>query len=108
MDRVSELKQRGLEGVQLFVSDKCLGLIENLAEFYPEARWQRCAVHFYRNVWTKVPSGKMKEVSAMLKAIHAQEDRDAAHEKARLVIEKLRAIKLRDAADLIEAGVEER
>jgi len=40
-----ELKQRGLEGVQLFVSDKCLGLIENLAEFYPEARWQRCVVH---------------------------------------------------------------
>jgi hypothetical protein len=46
--------------VQLFVSDKCLGLIENLAEFYPEARWQRCVVHFYRNVWTKVPSGKVK------------------------------------------------
>jgi putative transposase len=93
-----ELKQRGLEGVQLFVSDKCLGLIENLAEFYPEARWQRCVVHFYRNVWTKVPSGKVKEVAAMLKAIHAQEDRDAAREKARLVIEKLRAMKLRDAA----------
>ena len=102
-----ELKQRGLEGVQLFVSDKCLGLIENLAEFYPEARWQRCVVHFYRNVWTKVPSGKVKEVAAMLKAIHAQEDRDAAREKARAVIEKLRATKLRDAAELIEAGVEE-
>jgi transposase-like protein len=102
-----ELKQRGLEGVQLFVSDKCLGLIENLAEFYPEARWQRCVVHFYRNVWTKVPSGKVKEVAAMLKAIHAQEDRDAAREKARLVIEKLRAMKLRDAAELLEAGVEE-
>lgn len=102
-----ELKQRGLEGVQLFVSDKCLGLIENLAEFYPEARWQRCVVHFYRNVWTKVPRGKVKEVAAMLKAIHAQEDRDAAREKARLVIEKLRAMKLRDAAEMIEAGVEE-
>jgi len=102
-----ELKQRGLEGVQLFVSDKCLGLIENLAEFYPEARWQRCVVHFYRNVWTKVPSGKVKEVAAMLKAIHAQEDRDAAREKARLVMEKLRAMKLRDAAELLEAGVEE-
>ncbi len=84
-----------------------VGLIENLAEFYPEARWQRCVVHFYRNVWTKVPGGKVKEVAAMLKAIHAQEDRDAAREKARLVIEKLRAMKLRDAAELIEAGVEE-
>ncbi len=35
-----EMKQRGLKGVQLFVSDKCLGLIENLADFYPEAKWQ--------------------------------------------------------------------
>jgi putative transposase len=43
-----ELKQRGLKGVRMFVSDKCLGLVENFAEFYPEAKWQRCVVHFYR------------------------------------------------------------
>jgi transposase-like protein len=73
-----ELKDRGLKGVELFVSDKCLGLVENLADFYPEALWQRCAVHFYRNVWTAVPTGKVKEVAAMLKAIHAQEDAKAA------------------------------
>jgi putative transposase len=73
-----ELKERGLKGVQLFVSDKCLGLVENLAEFYPEAGWQRCVVHFYRNVWTAVPGGKVKEVAAMLKAIHAQKDAQAA------------------------------
>jgi transposase-like protein len=66
--------------VKLFVSDKCLGLIENLAEFYPEARWQRCVVHFYCNVWTAVPSGKGREVAAMLKAIDAQEDREAARQ----------------------------
>jgi putative transposase len=45
-----ELKQRGLKGVQMFVSDKCLGLVENFTEFYPDAKWQRCVVHFYRNV----------------------------------------------------------
>jgi hypothetical protein len=38
------LKERGLTGVELFVSDKCLGLIEALGEFYPEAEWQRCMV----------------------------------------------------------------
>jgi putative transposase len=38
------LKERGLKGVQVFVSDKCLGLVENLADFYPEAKWQRCIV----------------------------------------------------------------
>jgi len=42
------LKGRGLRGVRLFVSDKCLGLLESLAEFYPQAAWQRCAVHTIR------------------------------------------------------------
>ena len=71
-----QLKERGLRGVKLFVSDRCLGLVENLAEFYPEASWQRCVVHFYRNAWTMVPKGKVREAAAMLKAIHAQEDRE--------------------------------
>jgi transposase-like protein len=102
-----ELKQRGLKGVQLFVSDKCLGLVENLAEFYPEAKWQRCVVHFYRNVWTAVPKGKVREVAAMLKAIHAQEDAEAAKEKARQVVEKLRGMRLAKAAEIVEAGIDE-
>jgi transposase-like protein len=102
-----EMKQRGLKGVQLFVSDKCLGLIENLADFYPEAKWQRCVVHFYRNVWTAVPTGKVKEAAAMLKAIHAQEDRQAAKEKAVQVVAKLRAMKLAKAAELVENGIDE-
>jgi transposase-like protein len=102
-----EMKQRGLKGVELFVSDKCLGLVENLADLYPEAKWQRCVVHFYRNVWTAVPTGKVKEVAAMLKAIHAQEDRLAAKEKATQVIEKLRAMKLAKAAEIVAGGIEE-
>ena len=101
------LKQRGLKGVELFVSDKCLGLVENFADFYPEAKWQRCVVHFYRNVWTAVPTGKVKEVATMLKAIHAQEDAEAAKQKARLIVEKLRAMKLAKAAEIVENGIDE-
>ena len=55
------LRHLKLNGVRLFVSDKCLGLVESLSEFYPEALWQRCAVHFYRNVWAAVPASKVKE-----------------------------------------------
>ncbi len=102
-----ELKERGLKGVELFVSDKCLGLVENLADFYPDALWQRCVVHFYRNVWTAVPTGKVKEVAAMLKAIHAQEDAKAAKEKALQVVEKLRAMRLAKAAEIVENGINE-
>jgi transposase-like protein len=101
------LKERGLTGVRLFVSDKCLGLVESLVDFYPQAMWQRCAVHFYRNVWSAVPAGKMREVAAMLKAIHAQEDREAAKAKAVLVVAKLKEMKLAAAAEIVASGVEE-
>jgi transposase-like protein len=104
---LGRLKQRGLAGVELIVSDACLGLVESAAEHFPEARWQRCVVHWYRNVFSQVPREKVREVAAMLKAIHAQEDRAAAEAKARDVVAKLRAAKLRKAAELVEQGVAE-
>jgi putative transposase len=101
------LKERGLKGVRLVTSDKCLGLVEALGEFYPEADWQRCMVHWYRNVGSEVPRHRMREVMAMLKAIHAQEDREAAEKKAKDVVEKLRALKLQKAVKVVEEGVSE-
>jgi len=101
------LKRRGLACPELFISDKCLGLIESLGEYYPEAQWQRCMVHFYRNVFSVVPKGKVKQVAAMLKAIHAQEDRQAAQEKADAVVAKLKALKLPAAAELVREGIGE-
>lgn len=101
------LKNRGLKGVKLFISDKSLGLVESLADFYPESKWQRCIVHYYRNVFTLVPHGKMKEVATMLKAIHAQEDREAARDKAQNVVKKLKDMKLYKAAELVAGYIEE-
>ncbi len=101
------LKERGLTGVQLVISDKCLGLVEAVGEFYPEADWQRCTVHFYRNVFTVVPKQKVKEVAAMLKAIHAQEDREAALEKSAAVQRKLEEMRLAQAARIVQDGVAE-
>ncbi|MEM0967683.1 MAG: IS256 family transposase [Verrucomicrobiota bacterium] len=101
------LKERGLRGPRLIVSDKCIGLVEALGEFYPEAHWQRCTVHFYRNVWTAVPPGKVKVVAAMLKAIHASEDLEAARTKAADVALKLKSMKLSEAAKRVEEGIEE-
>jgi putative transposase len=101
------LKERGLKGVRLIISDKCLGLVEALGEYFPEAQWQRCVVHWYRNVFTAVPKGKVKAVAAMLKAIHAQEDREAARRKAEDVVAKLETMKLGKAAQIVREGVEE-
>jgi putative transposase len=102
-----QLKERGLREAQLFITDKCLGLIESLGEYYPGARWQRCVVHFYRNVFTVVPKGKIREVVSMLKAIHAQEDRAEALKKAQAVAAKLKEMKLQKAAHIVEEGIEE-
>jgi putative transposase len=41
---LKHLKERGLAGVKLIISDACLGLSESAAEFFPEAAWQRCIV----------------------------------------------------------------
>jgi putative transposase len=101
------LKKRGLQSPELFISDKCMGLIESLDDYYPDAKWQRCVVHFYRNVFSVTPRGKMKIVAAMLKAIHAQEDHEAAAEKALAVAEKLEGMKLRAAAEKVREGIEE-
>ena len=67
---LSHLKERGLSGVRLVISDACLGLAESAAEFFPEAAWQRCIVHWYRNIFSHVPSTKVREIATMLKAIH--------------------------------------
>jgi len=101
------LKERGLQGTQLFIADKCTGLIEAMAEVFPRARYQRCIVHFYRNVFSVVPRKKVKEVSAMLKAIHAQEDKEAALKKIGDIIEKLKDLKLNEAAGKVETAAYE-
>ena len=104
---LKHLKERGLKGVRLIISDACIGLAESAAEFFPDAAWQRCVVHWYRNIFSHVPSTKVREIAAMLKAIHASEDIAAAREKAVRVIEKLRGLRLTRAAELAEAAVEE-
>jgi len=101
------LKKRGLKGVRLVISDKCLGLVESVAECFPDARWQRCTVHFYRNIFSVVPQGRMKEVAAMLKAIHSQEDLAEAQKKAHAVADKLEHMKLHKAAQRVREGAAE-
>jgi putative transposase len=101
------LKERGLKSVRLFVTDRNIGVVESIAEFYPEAKWQRCMVHYYRNVFSLVPKGKVREVASMLKAIHAQEDKESAMMKAQQVSEKLSAMKLVKASEYIRESIEE-
>ena len=92
------LRGCGLDVVKLIVGDKCMGMLEAAGEGFPDAKYQRCIVHFYRNVFSVVPKSKVKIAAKMLKAIHAQESKKASREKARVVVAKLRAMKLKEAA----------
>lgn len=101
------LKERGLDGVRLIVGDKCLGMLGAAAKVFPEAKYQRCTVHFYRNVFSATPRSKMKLVAKMLKAIHAQENKAATREKTNQVVPALREMKLHEAAKKVEDSIEE-
>ena len=60
-DFLSWLKSRGLRGVRMFVGDKAAGMVGSIAEVFPDAKYQRCTVHFYRNALAKVPKSKRSQ-----------------------------------------------
>ena len=101
------LAKRGLRGVRMMTGDKCNGMVEAMLQVFPEAHYQRCMVHFMRNVLSDVPRARAKEVGAMLKAIFAQENKDACLRKAQEVVEHLGKTKLGSAAKTLEDGIVE-
>lgn len=106
-DFLSWLKGRGLSGVRMFTGDEAAAMTSAIAEVFPDAAYQRCTAHFYRNVLAKVPKTKRRQVGAMLKAIHAQESFEEAARKAEGVAAELAAMKLKEAAKCVRDGVVE-
>lgn len=71
-------------------------MVGSIAEVFPNARYQRCTVHFYRNALAKVPKSKRTQAAAMLKAIHAMESREASAAKAETAAADLESMKLKE------------
>ena len=82
-------------------------MLEAMGEVFPEAKYQRGTVHFYRNVLSVTPRSKVKLVAKILKAIHAPESKRAACEKAKAAAEELRSMKLKEAVKRVEDSFEE-
>jgi transposase-like protein len=68
------LKTRGLDGVQLVISDAHSGLKKAIGTVFQGASWQRCRVHFMRNVLSVVPKGSQEMVASIIRTIFAQPD----------------------------------
>ncbi len=96
--------ERGLKGVRLVVGDRCAGLVSTVNSMLPKARYQRCMVHFMRNVLSKTPPTHRQWASAALKAIFAMESRESALAKAESVAAEMEARRLKAAANCLREG----
>lgn len=99
------LRARGLAGVQLVISDHHLGLKAAIASVFIGAAWQRCRVHFMRNVLSRVPKASAEMVAAAVRTIFAQPDADHVRSQLGEVVRMLEdrfpdiATMLTDAAE---------
>ncbi|HET6444294.1 MAG TPA: IS256 family transposase [candidate division Zixibacteria bacterium] len=79
------LVKRGLKGVRLVISDAHEGLKAAVNTVFAGASWQRCRVHFVRNVLAHIPKGDKAMIAAGVRTIFAQPDRKAAGQQLRYV-----------------------
>jgi putative transposase len=83
------LRSRGLSGVRLVISDAHEGLKGAIASVLLGSAWQRCRVHFLRNVLARIPKGSAEMVLAAIRTIFAQPDAASAREQLDEIVEKL-------------------
>jgi transposase-like protein len=84
-----DLVRRGLHGVQLVISDAHAGLKNALKVVLTGTTWQRCRVHFMRNLLAHIPQADKAQVAAMVGTVFVQPDRDAASQQLTLVAGEL-------------------
>lgn len=97
---------RGMIERGLVVGDWCAGLAATVNSILPEARYQRCMVHFMRNVLSRTPPTHRQWASAALKAVFAMESRESALAKTESVAAEMEARRLKAAANCLRGGGE--
>ncbi len=100
------LLRRGLKGVALVVSDAHEGLKQAVAKVLHGAAWQRCRVHFMRNLLASVPRSAQGAVAAIVRTIFAQPDHASAMAQLHRVADGLRP-RFAAAAGLLEEASED-
>ena len=100
------LKDRGLKGVRLIVSDKHRGIIKAAERCFQGASWQSCQVHFMRGAMMKISPKSRPQLIADLKEVFASKDMNEARELVGKLVGRMRKIKPK-LAESIESGIED-
>jgi transposase-like protein len=100
------LVKRGLKGVRLVISDAHEGLKQALSTVLSGTAWQRCRVHFMRNLLATVPHSAREAIAAIVRTIFAQPDHASALTQLRKIAEGLRS-RFPRAAALLEDAAED-
>ena len=103
---LASLKQRGLTGVQLVVSDAYVGLTKAVGRMVQGCSWQRCRVHVARNLLQTVPKAQQEMVAVALCSVFSQQSKEAVLEQWEQVSAML-AAKLPRAAELLASARED-
>jgi len=101
-----DLVRRGLSDVRLVISDAHEGLKEAITRVLGRSSWQRCRVHFMRNLLSQVPKSAQQMVAALVRTIFAQPDKAAAHAQLAEVAKSL-ALRFPKAAQMLRDAEEE-
>ncbi len=100
------LRARGLGGVQLVISDHHLGLKQAIGAVFIGSTWQRCRVHFMRNVLARVPKASTEMVAAAIRTVFAQPDADHVRSQLTEVTTMLKG-QFPDVADMLADAAED-
>jgi len=103
MDFLRSLIRRGLKGVELVTSDAHEGLKAAIREVLAGSSWQRCRVHFMRNVLANIPKGSKAVVAAAIRTIFTQPDREAAGQQVSEVVNAMQS-RWPKSAELVAAA----
>ena len=105
-DFIADLVQRGLGGVRLAISDAHEGLYRAIEKGFPAARWQRCKVHFLRNLGSRIPRKQRPAFLALAKTVFSFDTREEAEQQRAEVAAVFRRAGRGDAAAFLEASDE--
>jgi transposase-like protein len=102
---LKSLKERGLRGVVLVISDAHSGLKAAVRKVF-KTEWQRCKVHFYRNVLVHVTKKVQPELGEAMQAVFVQRDPASARAKAEELVQRFRS-RFPKAMEVFEAGIDD-